>query len=171
METKLIGKGAFSRAYLLESGRVLLRSCCPIKECMALGWFPDSPLFPVLGRVDYGVYEMEFYPKVSSLKNSLDEGEYEIYRTLKRLSDSRPFWERPDDAYHAWYKVFDSELIGDLRDTMISALEACANMGSDIGFEISPRNIAVKDGKLVLLDVFFSIGKLLEVRDKKPVSR
>lgn len=53
---KLIGKGAFTKAYLLDNGRVQLHSCCPFKECMAHGWFPESDLFPKLTFVDVGIY-------------------------------------------------------------------------------------------------------------------
>jgi len=50
---KLIGKGAFTKAYLMDDQTtVFLKSSCPIKEVMALGWFPDSSLFPVLCRGD-----------------------------------------------------------------------------------------------------------------------
>lgn len=169
MITKMIGKGAFTRAYLMSSGRVLLKSCCPIKECMSMGWFPDSPLFPVLLQVDTGVYEMDYYPKQRSLKNSLQPEHWQTYKTLKaayyqgRLNLPKNI----HDTYQHWYNVFEQYLDGELQETMLEALGACANYGSDIGFEISPRNVAVNsDGELVLLDVFFSRSKLKEVRRK-----
>lgn len=169
MITKMIGKGAFTRAYLMSSGRVLLKSCCPIKECMSMGWFPDSPLFPVLLQVDVEVYEMDYYPKQRSLKNALQPEHWQTYKTLKAAYDqgclSLP--KNIHDAYQHWYNVFEQYLDGELQETMLEALGACANCGSDIGFEISPRNVAVNSaGELVLLDVFFSHSKLKEVRRK-----
>jgi hypothetical protein len=50
---------------------------------------------------------------------------------------------------------------------MQDAVEACANYGSDVMFEISPRNVAVHNGNLILLDCFFIKSKLREVRDKR----
>ena len=47
----LIGRGTFSRAYLRRDGRVLLKSDDPMKEAMALGFFPRSRLFPRIERI------------------------------------------------------------------------------------------------------------------------
>lgn len=159
---KLIGRGAFTRAYLMESGKVLLKSCDPIKECMSLGWFPESPLFPLVERVDIQVYEMEYYPRVSSLKKNLDPDQWEIYKALSNLNVGIPL--RRADRYLAVHKAFDTLADEALRDTMKGALDACCNYGTDIGFEISPRNVATKEGKLILLDCFFSVVALEAVR-------
>lgn len=168
MITKMIGKGAFTRAYLMSSGRVLLKTCCPIKEAMAWGWFPESPLFPEVEYVDVGVYEMEYYPRVPSLKKALKPDQYTIYKTLNAIYRTSAFdMIRMNDAdrYSYWYKRFE-ELPEELAEVLHEALDACANFGSEIGFEITPRNVAVKDGNLILLDVFFNVRKLKEVRRK-----
>lgn len=165
MTSKLIGRGAFTRAYLLDSGRVMLKTCCPIKEAMAWGWFPESPLFPEMKYVDVGVYEMEYYPRVSSLKKALKPDQYAIYQALRDIFCGKvsQLPKREADFYHFWYQEFNA-LPEELAEVMHEALDACANFGSEIGFEISPRNVAVKDGNLVLLDVFFNVSKLQEVR-------
>lgn len=165
MATKLIGKGAFTKAYLLDSGRVMLKSCCPIKECMALGFFPEHRLFPKMNMIECGMYEMEYYPRVKSLKNSLDAEDYELYKELRQIAQNAGHPANIYDSYSALYKAFEaSDLEDEVKEVMLEALDGCANCGSDIGFEISPRNVAVKDGKLVLLDVFFSKGTLKKVR-------
>jgi len=47
------------------------------------------------------------------------------------------------------------------KTALIDAVSALTNYGSDICFEISPRNIAVtKTGNLILLDCFFMRSKL-----------
>lgn len=166
MTSKLIGRGAFTRAYLLDSGRVLLKTCCPIKEAMAWGWFPASPLFPEMKYVDVGVYEMEYYPRVPSLKKALKADQWGIYKALRDVFNGAMTPVNKADLYSYWYRRF-GELPEELAEVMREALDACANFGSEIGFEISPRNVAVKDGNLVLLDVFFNVDKLNEVRGRK----
>ena len=160
---KLIGKGSFTKCYLLNETTVLLQSDDPIKEAMAYGWFPEHDLFPAVkdSTLD-GFYEMEYYPRVSSLKNNLDNDQYDIYKTLRGLSTTHSL--NKYDSYSKWYEAFESLDNEDLRDCMISALAACTNYGSDVSFEISPRNVAVKNGKLILLDCFYMISKLQETR-------
>jgi hypothetical protein len=156
---KKIGQGEFTQAYLREAdGKVVLRSCCPIKECMAHADFP-APLFPKIKmvRVDdtdlnYYIYEMEYYPKVRSLKNNLDPDQYQIYKDLRNIDYVSCL--NPHDLYSRYYEEFEKLENEDLREAMLDALNDCANFGSDIAFEISPRNVATKNGKLILLDCF-----------------
>lgn len=162
---KLIGKGAFTKCYQLNDNTVLLKSEDPIKECMAYDWFPESGLFP---EVEFssieGCYEMEYYPKVRSLKNNLESDQYQIYKDLREVFNNL---ETSIDIYKGYsliYKGFEQLENEDLKETMIEALDACTNYGSDVGFEISPRNVAVKNGKLILLDVFFMKSVLNKVR-------
>ena len=170
---KLIGKGVFTKCYQKDEKTVILHSKCPLKECMSFGWFPDTPLFPKLERIDYlddgetQVYEMKYYPKVKSLKNNLKESQWKIYKELVRIR--RENINTPKNhhmLYNHWQKAFKTIKNRRVKDIMLQALDACANYGSDICFEISPRNVAVDKGKLVLLDVFFMYSKLQEVRSK-----
>lgn len=165
---QLIGKGAFTKAYLCEDNSVFLKSECQIKECMSFGWFPDSYLFPKINGTDnMGEYTMKYYPKVTSLKSSLEPRQYRFYKLLKGLSIR---WAHNKyDLYNEWHKAFESipDEFAEERDSILEALDACANYGSDINFEISPRNVAVDNGKLVLLDCFFLISNLNEVKSRK----
>lgn len=169
---KLIGKGAFTKCFLLDCGsKVRLESSDPIKEVMAEGWFPESDLFPKVVSVDHGVYEMEYFPKPinnpRSLKKNLDPDQYEIYKTLRGVMDDITHTLNIHNQYTEVYKAFERIECETLRDVMIEALDACANINSCIAFEISPRNIAIKNGKLILLDCFFDKKTLKDFRTGK----
>lgn len=161
----LIGKGAFTKAYLKANKKtVLLKSCCPMKEAMSLGYFPNSRLFPKLTRVDYETYELEYYPRVTSLKKALNPLHYSYYQELRNIYKNDLIYGACN--YDTWAKAFKTIKNQYLRNTMLQALDGCTNYDYEIGFEISPRNVAVKNGKLILLDVFFSRNKLKQVRSK-----
>lgn len=160
---KLIGKGTFTKAYLRDDGKVQLHTSDPVKECQALWGFGDSELFPTVTRIDDEVYEMEYFPKVSSLKNNLTEYYYSLYKALRQLS---VICENSYDLYSRWYEEISRsipERFAEEKEALLDALDSLADYGPDIAFEISPRNVAVKDGKLILLDCFFFRSKLTEV--------
>ena len=166
---KRIGSGAFTKAYLMENGRVLLRSCDPIKEAMAYGWFPKSEYFPEVSVLDDGVYEMQYYPKVRSLKGALAPAQWEIYKSLRNIWNEH---RGKCHGYFDWYKVFEQEATDefgvpdDVVQLILEALNACSSYDSSVNFEISPRNVAVQDGQLVLLDCFYLQSTLDEVRGR-----
>lgn len=155
---KYIGKGAFTKAYLEDDGSVYLKSCCPIKECMAQGWFPESPLFPEVEWIALGEYRMKYYGKTSALKPNLDPDQWKLYKELKAIADNS--WGRTFYSLHAQFNKIEEDYA---RNALKEALDACANYDDEIGFEVSPRNIRTENGKLILLDVFFSKKKLREV--------
>lgn len=145
---KLIGIGAFTKAYLLDNGRVQLNSCCPIKEVMACGWFPESYLFPKLELVDTETYIMEFLPRVKAPKKQLNERAYKLYKLLQTTVGY---------DYFTLYNWFEINLSGwDEQEVILEALDACSNFGTEIGFEISPRNISTdENGNLIMADCFY----------------
>lgn len=170
-QKKLIGRGLFTKCWLNDDGKtVTLHSFCPIKECMGLGWFPNSKLFPKVERRGYldngaGVYKLKYYPKVKSLKTALKPSEYEFYKLLRKIGDATCTVDRRT-RYNETYKLFES-IPGKWRvkrEALLDALGACTNYGSDVAFEISPRNVAVDKGNLVLLDCFFMMSKAAEMR-------
>ena len=79
---ELIGRGQFSTVYRKNSSTVLIKSTDPVKECMALGWFPSCRLFPKIKRINCELYESKYYPRVRSLKNSLEPKQWELYKAL-----------------------------------------------------------------------------------------
>ncbi len=170
---KSIGKGTFTKCYLNSCGEsVTLITCDPIKECIANGWFPESELFPKVEHVDYcertdrNIYTMEYYPRTKGLKSVLDVDQWKIYQTLCKVYQGLSYHSNIYEGYQKLYKAFESIQDQELREIMIDALDACSNYGSDVGFEISPRNVAVKNGKLILLDVFFMRSTLKQIRSK-----
>lgn len=163
---KLIGRGAFSRVYRSEdSNVVLIKSCDPIKECMSLGWFPDSELFPKVTRIDNNMYEMDYIgpcrAPIAELKAAGNDEHLNLYRELLKLNRT---------AHTGFDLIKDIKGLNipnrDMSD-IIEALEACMNYGEDIAFEISPRNIRISDGKLILMDCFYQVSALRAVRQWK----
>lgn len=159
---KLIGKGSFTKAYLLPSGEVELYSVDPVKECAALWGFGDSYLWPKIERVDIlddlnstQVYRMPFYKTQRALKNFLEPRQYALYRTLRALPGV--YCLNPHLRAFELHKVFDTipDEFADEREALKEAVDSLCNYGTDICFEISPRNVAAVEGKLILLDVFF----------------
>lgn len=165
----LIGKGTFTTAYVLPDGTVELISCDHIKECMSMGWFPDSRLFPEIEQVrDYGedgftrVYHMQYYERPRSLKSAMSSHDWAFYKVLRGLDSGCV-----DNMYmlhNMWHEAFDTipDEFADEREDLKEALDACGNYGGDICFEISPRNVAVENGRLILLDCFFVKSQLLD---------
>lgn len=175
MSMKLIGRGAFTKCYLKDCGkRVLLISSDPIKGCMAWGWFPESPLFPEVTMIEVGTYEMDYMPPTRGLKGHLDQDQWQLYQVLRDCFSRSPAVMNAYHLYHKWYEIFqtaydrsETAVVREgLMDVML-ALDACANYGSDIQFEISPRNVRAVNGKLVLVDCFYSQSKFNEVRNKR----
>lgn len=155
---ELIGKGSFSKVY--KSGRnVYIKSKDHVKECMALGWFPNSHLFPKVSFSDKDGYDykMRYYKKYNSLKNHLKPKEYEKYLLLRKFNGVT--------GYNELYQVFSKIKVRSLKEAMISSIDALSNYGADICFEISPRNVTISEaGNLVLLDCFFKVSQLKMVR-------
>ena len=177
MELTKIGKGTFTNAFINQNNKVILSSVCPIKEIMAANWFPDSDLFPVINWLDTNIYEMEYYPKVRSLKKSLDSDQWALYKTLRLIAqkqlDNICTIKNINNLFYKLHDLFDLYLDGEIQEDLKYALDACANYSSQIVFEISPRNVAVKNGKLILLDVFYAIDYLKKARNKtiKPYTK
>ena len=153
---KRIGKGHFTTAYMCIDGKVLLKSRDYIKECMAIGWFPNSRLFPKVDRGQHdGEYIMKYYPRVTLPKKSLKKEEYVFYMELREIDNSG--YSGFDELWAAFHGL-SNKYRGKI---LIQALEACANYGYDICFEISPRNISVSEsGNLILMDCFFIRSQL-----------
>ena len=160
---KLIGKGSFTKAYQIAEYKVEVISICPAKECYAL--FSQGNTFaPVIEKIDYrddgySVYHMPLYKKVTAPKKQLNKEAYAIYQTLRKMSDK----------FGMNYNVFCQEveattLDEDVKEEILNLVGDVCNAIDcfDMGFEISPRNIAVGEGgNLIMLDCFFS-RKLLK---------
>lgn len=170
METKglkQIGKGAFSTVYKQANNKVLIKSCDNAKECMSMHWFPKSRLFPKIERVGvsdcgkFQFYTEKYYEKATSLKNSLLPNEYAFYKLLQKYPCGGDY-----SQLIAFFKSLPVQY-RTKKKALLEAIDTFSNYGSDIRFEISPRNVTVNNGKLVLLDCFFFANTLTKVRNAK----
>lgn len=159
---KLIGKGAFSKAYLRDDGQVEVHSTCMAKECYAL-FSQDNPLAPMISKHDTSrngtpVYLMPFYPRMRKPSAQLNPQALGLYKALRKLFN---------ESYGLdYYKLTKGlQALADAGTISATDAENVASLASDVGngidpstmrFEISPRNVSCDDqGNLILLDCFF----------------
>lgn len=171
---KLIGKGMFTKAYLVDQTTIELHSSDPVKECLALYGFGESYLWPKLTRIEYEKYRMRYYPKTQSLRSELAPDQYRLYSLLRKIPPASFYTKTIDYAYcDYWRKKFSDlpvEYVEE-KEALLDALDSLTNYGADIQFEIGPRNVGVDRGKLVLLDCFFFVNKLIEAKTSKRKNR
>ena len=170
---KLIGKGLFSRVYDNGDGSVLIYSKDHAKDCLSMQWHDNSMgLFPEIEKIDYldngqSIYQCKKYTKVRSLKNTLDADQYALYLELRALFSGLEILRNHNDNYQYLYDTFNASSIDEsVKYSILDFLDALCNFGEDINFEISPRNVAVDNGKLVLLDCFFFSSQAIKARIK-----
>lgn len=166
----------FTICYRIEgTDRVLLDTICPIKHMIADGLFPKSQLLPKFNYHNYDNHdflEAEFYPKVRSLKNNLDPDQWKKYQILRKLYMSTSIRDIPiDNLSEFWENKFKELEDIELRDLMVGCMQVCSQYIDTVCFEISPRNVAVKDGKLILLDVLYDTNLLNELKEKSKAKR
>lgn len=161
----IIGKGLFTTCYLQKDKKtVVLKSTDGIKECMSMGWFPSNNCFPKVEYIEQGLYKMKYYRKEPSLVKALKYKQYRIYKQLRSLRVGHI--KNNYDLLDAWRNEFKKVSNKTIRNALINAIEACSNYGSDVCFEISPRNVAVNNGNLILLDCFFIHSEAKKQRTK-----
>ena len=123
---KKLGSGTFTEAYLKPDGRVKIRTIDCIKECMSMGLFPNSVLFPKVKFVgledginrnvgnqhaqdhdeSISIYDMEYYDFFSGyttsedFENALLPSHYKLYEELQELDS-------------AWYEMEHQDLMDD----------------------------------------------------------
>ena len=167
-------RGTFSKVYRLADGTVKVVSTDPVKECMVVFGFGNSGLWPSIERIDTlnngtNVFIMPLYEQPKSLKNALMPDQYALYRAIKASSENRFMGKNQYDAPMHWRKVF-REGLGSFpaaAEALCDAVDSLQNYGYDIRFEISQRNVAVKDGNLILLDCFFFLSALESIYKKR----
>ena len=154
---KLIGKGAFTKCYQLNSRQVLLKTIDPLKEAIALGFCGNSKLLPKLTRIETSKYASEYaefdyiaplYAKLIAPSKQLIPKHLAYYKTLCSIEHIQG--GRLDKAINDIKDKY-------LRETMVSYFNGCANYGYEhLTLEVTRRNLAVTpSGRLILLDIFF----------------
>lgn len=189
---KPFAQGMFTKAYNHpdDSSKVVLISCDPIKDCMAHGWFPDArnngwdtDLYPVIDQIgpcdwmripgNWRIYSMDRLERPRSLKKAIPEKDYELFKRLQRFMDDDVFGivrYRHFTISYLHKVIAESDHLQDwTKDFLIESVSGCANAGCDPTFEISPRNVAVQNGRLVLLDVWLMISELTKSQLRRGV--
>lgn len=168
---KVWKRGTFSRVFKLVDGTVKIFSTDPAKECMALWGFGESALWPEIERTDRledgtNVFIMPLYDQPRSLKSALVEADYLLYQALRKAGNCPFFGRNHYEAPQHWHKTFENTLqaFPEVKQAMHDAIDSLQNYGQDIRFEISPRNVAVKNGRLILLDCFFFADALANTK-------
>lgn len=166
---KLIGKGSFTKAYQISETQVEVVTTCPSKECYAI-FSQGNPFAPVIEKLDYlesgeSVYLMPLYAKVKAPSRELNEESLAVYKALRVINNTYSV-----NDYHKFCAAIDgTSLPEDVKDDI---KDLCGDVANgidcyDLGFEISPRNIAVGEGgQLIMMDCFFS-RKLLHKTNKR----
>ena len=167
-KTNILGKGEFSTVYDLGS-EVGIISRDPIKGAYSdnheISLFPELEYIEAVDHI-FRAYKMEKMEKVTAPKKQLSAPDYKIYKTLRDLMQdcAGQLPRNIFDLYSFWYKKFNTIQDENLRDIMLEMIDHLADYTECMSFEISPRNIAIKNGKLVLLDVFFCVRELRKGR-------
>jgi hypothetical protein len=155
---KLIGKGAFTKAYQVGENEVEVHSFCPAKECYAM-FSQGNQFAPVIERKETGIYKMPLYPKVRAPSHQFNPRALHIYKTLRKM-----FRTTANLDYQNFCKAVNVLPLTECeRDALIEmAGDVCNAIDcKDVRFEISPRNVTHDEsGNLVLLDCFFSVATL-----------
>lgn len=146
----LIGRGAFSKVYKKDSKTVIIVSRDKVKVAMASPEWPRARCFPKLIEKASGIYECKYYEPVRALKSNLSEDQWALYRVLRDVYHNGPQYYWYLRSYFRALKGWKAE-----SRALLSALDVLNEYGRDVRFEISPRNVAVHRGRLILLDCFF----------------
>lgn len=119
-----------------------------------MSWFYETELYFSMNKVDHPEACLIF-KKIKSI--------YDKYNK-ERLTYSFAKFESKSCA---WTDKIVTDVCSDktlpkkLREELQEVFDIVLNLGSEISFEISPRNIKVdKDWNLILLDVFFDSSQL-----------
>lgn len=166
---KLIGRGTFTKAFQISETEVEVITTCPSKECYAI-FSQGNPFAPVIEKTDYldsgeSVYLMPFYSKVKSPSRELNKESLEVYEALRAINNTYSVKD-----YYEFCNAIDATTLPEEAKENIK--ELCGDVANgidcyDLGFEISPRNIAISEGgQLIMLDCFFS-RKLLTNTNKR----
>lgn len=150
-DAKLIGKGSFTKCYKVSEKEVLLVSRDPVKLAMSEMFWPKSRRFPKVEKhpTIEDAYLTPYLGKTQSLKKGLNKKEYELYRELRRTYVESTGYCKVHDVIKG--------IKHPIKKLLLNAADVIANYRDirDLRFEISSRNVRVKNGKLVLMDCFY----------------
>jgi len=152
-------RGAFSKVTFSECGKFAkITSQDMAKECLVMWGYGESDMWPEIERQydmetqdsDDQVFVMPKYDQPRSLKAALLPEEWEKYQALRKT----PWHMAGYGKFCELYRLAQTLPYG-LSDVICEALDSLANYGDTWAIEVSPRNVAVKNGRLILLDIFY----------------
>jgi len=153
-----IASGSFSKCCLQENGRVLLWTQDIPKHAMSDSQFPEHRLFPEVNHVGEEdgkeLYDMPRYNQ-KNLYQRLHPRQKRLYDEIREIS-----WECQHDTPSTTIDAINSmpsELYRE-KKAMIEAFNFIRKFTDEdkLGFEHAPQNLAEKNGKLILLDSFYT---------------
>ena len=162
-DSTLIGTGAFTRAFLRPSGRVMLISRCPVKSAMALPDFPYAGLFPHIEKFSeaapYTYYEMDYYPATFKSVEAL----VSVLADKKSINFVKTFLPAVE------YSQIPSK---DLRTKLGRQFKEAyqfidAHVSGTVVLDFHYKNLAAKAGKIILLDSMYSADEAKKVNQRK----
>jgi hypothetical protein len=172
---QFVGRGLFTRAYRCTvTKKVFLRSKCHVKEIMALGWFPDSKLFPRVERTSLPKYDyvMKDYSsdKYKLRVAALCKSHRRLYDALRTVDNIG--WSNPELGFSHLQTVFDNlDILPKHKIVLSAALGALSNYGTDIYTDVSRCNLRQAGDKLILLDIFLLRSQWDEVMQSRAKRR
>ena len=160
----LIGKGAFTKAYKYK-GRVYIKSVDTVKECIAL-FCKGHRYLPAITRLDYlddgsAIYSMPFYIRLTKRHKTA----WEQYQQLKQF-----FSEYNYDTEQILTNIDQLKVSTGLKTSLIRLIEMMTNYNhyDNLRLELPRYNLGVtKSGRLILLDIIFDVGLLIETKKRK----
>jgi hypothetical protein len=169
LNARFLGEGLFAKCYLAEDSKVYsfvssnaTREVDYSKMAVAEWADSDNPHIPEITKngeydtgADYGnIYSMPFYNNL----NASYKVAWRQFKHIMKVWDSM-FWEFRNSPYDKNYEFINRlREAGELPESIIDAFEsimnACANYGSEYGFDLGKVNFSVdNDGNLILRDV------------------
>ena len=173
-QLKQIGKGSFTKAFLNQDGECILHTIDPVKVAMAEDLFvPSHRMFPNMEILehcfddDYYVMKTNYLPRPKSIKKNVTPRQWRFYRALLDVYAVSRYrfschHKRTEGLYQA-FKSMPNEFKAE-KEALLEMVDGLRNYCEAVAFEISPRNVTVRSGKLVLLDCFFDPFALCKVR-------
>lgn len=156
---KVLATGSFSTAYIQENGRILLKTGDIPKQAMSDRLFPKHRLFPEVNYVGHegskALYDMPRYKQGEIRKLLNTERQKRLYdalsETLYQVNTNNSFAQNVEVL-----KRLPSEFYRE-KKAIIAAYEfICQFTNSELSMEHWDCNLAVKGGKLIMLDSFFT---------------
>lgn len=172
VEGKYIGKGSFSKAYLVQDKVYIINyNDDPSKECLAMfcqGYSKHIPVIEYLGHTNKGkqVFSMPYYKKLTTKHKTAWAQGKEIRQYLVR-APYNPSLKKPW-LYHEWI-LKNLEALNvpiELKEAISTIVENAKNYGDDCLLEANKANLGVdNDGNLILRDILCFESSIKQARN------